>query len=120
MKIVFQTNDGMNFDNEQDARVHEAEIGNSDSLIMLNRHGEVVNKTKDAWLIYLKNEAANLAFFALAESQGDYGIEGLEKGEDHGLFYWSEWDGGYKWVPNTFFATISAFTREADKRGIKL
>ena len=96
MEIIYRTFDGKEFDNEADACYHEACA--FDGVKMWNRDGKLVDETSSAFVLYLENEAANEAFFTLADKQGDHGIAGLTKGEDCGLFFWNEWAEAYQFL----------------------
>jgi hypothetical protein len=96
MELIYRTIDGKEFDNEADACYHENTI--MDNVIMLNRNNEVVEVTSNAFLVWLKDKNANLAFHAMAERQGDLDVESIMKGEDYGLFYWDEGYEGYRWI----------------------
>lgn len=96
MELIYRTIDGREFDNEADACYHESVL--MDSVIMLNRNNEVVENTSNAYLVWLKDKEANLAFHAMAERQGDSGVSSIIKGEDYGLFYWDEGFEEYRWI----------------------
>jgi hypothetical protein len=96
MELIYRTIDGKEFDNEADAYYYENTL--KDNVIMLNRNNEVVEATSNAFLVWLKDENANLAFHAMAERQGDLDVESITKGEDYGLFYWDEGLEEYRWV----------------------
>ena len=88
MKLIYRTIDGKEFDNEDDAYYHENTL--MDNVIMLNRDNEIVQNTSNAFLVWLKDEDANLAFHEMAKRQGDSDVSSITKGEDYGLFYWDE------------------------------
>lgn len=96
MEIIYRTIDGKEFDNEADACYHESEL--MDSIIMLNRNNEIVKRTSNAYLVWLKNEEANLAFHAMAERENDDYVSSITKGEDYGLYYWDEGYEEYRWL----------------------
>lgn len=96
MELIYRTIDGREFDNEADAAYHESTI--MDNVIMLNRNNEVVEATSNAFLVWLKDVNANLAFHAMAERQGDSDVYSITKGEDYGLFYWDEGLEEYRWI----------------------
>ena len=96
MELIYRTIDGKEFDNEDDAWYHESVL--MDNVIMLNRNNEVVQKTSNAFLVWLKDEDANLAFHAMAEREGDSDVYSITKGEDYGLFYWDEGLEEYRWI----------------------
>lgn len=104
MEIIFRTFDGKEFTSEMEARKHEIVL--TDGIVMIGRDGNKAYRTEDAFVLWLKNEEANLAFFALAETQGDNSIQGLIKGEDYGLFYWDEYEGAYRWVDNEVLTAL--------------
>lgn len=96
MELIYRTIDGKEFDNEADACYHESVL--MDNVIMLNRNGIVVQETSRAFLVWLKDVDANIAFHAMAERQGDLDVSSIMKGEDYGLFYWDEGLEEYRWV----------------------
>lgn len=96
MELIYRTIDGKEFNNEADACYHESVL--MDSIIMLNRNNEVVQDTSCAFLVWLKDIDANLAFHAMAECQGDLDVSSIVKGEDYGLFYWDEGLEEYRWI----------------------
>ena len=96
MELIYKTIDGKEFDNEVDALHHESTL--MDNVIMLNRNNEVVQDTSCAFLVWLKDVNANLAFHAMAEHQGDLDVSSIAKGEDYGLFYWDEGLEEYRWI----------------------
>jgi hypothetical protein len=96
MELIYRTIDGKEFDNEADACYHESVLMNK--VIMLNRNNEVVETTSNAFLVWLKDVNANLAFHAMAERQGDLAVSSITKGEDYGLFYWDEGLEEYRWI----------------------
>lgn len=96
MELIYRTIDGKEFDNEADAWYHESVL--MDNVIMLNRNNEVVQKTSNAFLVWLKDVNANLSFHAMAERQGDLDVGSITKGEDYGLFYWDEGYERYCWI----------------------
>ena len=96
MKIVYRAFDGRDFDNEADCLKYES--NSMDGIVMLNRNNEVVNRTDSAFLVWLRDENANLAFHALARVQGDNDVHSIMEGEDYGLFYWDEGYGEYRWL----------------------
>lgn len=106
MEIIYRTFDGIEFDNEADACYHEACA--FDGVKMWNREGKLVDETIAAFVLYLENEAANEAFFTLAEKQGDRGIAGLTRGEDYGLFFWNEWNESYQYLDSEEQTAIAA------------
>lgn len=96
MELIYRTIDGKEFDNEADASYHENVLINS--IVMLNRNGEQVQETSRAFLIWLKDTDANLAFHTIAERQLDLDVSSITKGEDYGLFYWDEGLEEYRWI----------------------
>ena len=96
MQIVYKTIDGRIYENENDAREHEAKIYNG--VIMLNRENKRVYETSRAFLVWLKDENANLAFHAMARGEGDDAVKSITEGEDYGLFYWDEGLEEYRWI----------------------
>ena len=96
MEIIYRAVDGKEFDNEADCCYHESVL--NDSIIMLNRNNERTNMTSNAYLVWLRDENANLAFHAMAEMEHDDAVKSITKGEDYGLFYWDEGLEEYRWI----------------------
>ena len=96
MELIYRTIDGKEFTNEADACYYENLLMNN--IVMLNRNGEVVQTTSNAFLVWLKDVNANLAFHAIAKHQGDPDVYSIMKGEDYGLFYWDEGLEAYRWI----------------------
>ena len=96
MQIVYKTIDGRIYENENDAREHEAQIYNG--VIMLNRENKRVYETSRAFLVWLRDEEANLAFHAMARRECDDAVKSIAEGEDYGLFYWDEGLEEYRWI----------------------
>jgi hypothetical protein len=117
MEIIYRTIDGKEFDNEADACNHENVL--MDNVIMLNRNNEVVQSTSKAFLVWLKDENANLAFHAIAERQGDPAVSSIMKGEDYGLFYWDEGFGEYRWIDTDMINGLIKIKGIVEERGGK-
>ena len=117
MELIYRTIDGKEFDNEADAWYHESVL--MDSVIMLNRNNEVVESTSNAFLVWLKDENANLAFHAMAERQGDLDVESITKGEDYGLFYWDEGYECYRWIDTDMINGLIKIKGIVEERGDK-
>ena len=96
MQIIFRTVDGKDFTSEMEARQHESQL--YDGVIMLNRDNKRVYETSRAFLVWLKDENANLAFHAMARAEGDDAVKSIAEGEDYGLFYWDEGLEEYRWL----------------------
>ena len=96
MEIIYRTLDGKEFKDESAAQHHENSLFGG--VKMWNRRGQLVEETNNAVVLYLANEVANTAFFAIANQQGDVNIRGLEPGEDYGFFVWDECCDEYRWV----------------------
>ena len=96
MEIIYRTFDGKEFDNETDARQHESVL--HDGIKMWDRTGKLCEETSAAFVLYLADEEANLAFFKMAEEQGDDNITGITEGEDYGLYLWDEYSNVYRWI----------------------
>lgn len=117
MELIYRTIDGKEFDNEADAWYHESVL--MDSVIMLNRNNEVVEATSNAFLVWLKDENANLAFHAMAERQGDPDVSSITKGEDYGLFYWDEGLEEYRWIDTDMIDGLIKIKGIVEERGDK-
>lgn len=96
MEIIYRTFDGKEFDNEADAAYHEHIT--REAVKMWNREGGEVQDTASGFVVYLPNEEANRAFFAMARAQGDNLVSGIIEGEDFGLFFYDEMNATYRWV----------------------
>jgi hypothetical protein len=117
MEIVYRAFDGKEFDNEADCCYHEYTI--KEGVIMLNRNNEVVQKTSDAFLVWIKDEDANLAFHAMAERQRDLDVSSIVKGEDYGLFYWDEGLEEYRWIDTDMIDGLIKIKGIVEERGDK-
>lgn len=117
MEIIYRTIDGKEFDNEDDAWHHESTLTNN--VIMLNRNNEVVQDTSCAFLVWLKDVNANLAFHAMAERQGDLDVSSIAKGEDYGLFYWDEGLEQYRWIDTDIIDGLIKIKGIIEERGDK-
>lgn len=96
MQIIYRAFDGKEFDNEADCLKHESQ--SMDGIVMLDVRGNVVQNTNSGFLVWLRDEDANLAFHALARLQGDNDVNSITEGEDYGLFYWDEGYAEYRWL----------------------
>jgi hypothetical protein len=117
MELIYRTIDGKEFDNEADACYHENTI--MDNVIMLNRNNEVVEATSNAFLVWLKDVNANLAFHAMAERQGDLDVSSITKGEDYGLYYWDEGLEEYRWIDTDMIDGLIKIKSIVEGRGDK-
>lgn len=117
MKIVYRAFDGRDFDNEADCLKHESQ--SMDGVIMLNKNNEVVDRTDHAFLVWLRDENANLAFHALAKQQGDNDVYSIMEGEDYGLFYWDEGYGEYRWLDTDMIAGLIKIKGLVEEKGEK-
>lgn len=117
MELIYRTIDGKEFDNEADACYHESVL--MDNVIMLNRNNEVVQETSNAFLVWLKDVNANLAFHAMAERQGDLAVSSIAKGEDYGLFYWDEGYEEYRWLDTDMIDGLIKIKGIVEERGDK-
>lgn len=94
MEIIYRAKDGKEFTNENDCLTHENRIDG----VKMWRRGARTNETSKAFIVYLRDEEANLAFFEMARAQGDEDIAGIVEGEDHGLFMWDDWESTYRYI----------------------
>ena len=117
MELIYRTIDGKEFDDEADARYNERVL--MDNVIMLNRNNEVVQATSNAFLVWLKDVSANLAFHAMAERQGDPDVSSITKGEDYGLFYWDEGYECYRWIDTDMIDGLIKIKGIIEERGDK-
>ena len=117
MQIVYKTIDGKIFDTENDARVHEAKV--YDGVIMFNRNNEQVFETSRAYLVWLKDEDANLAFHAMARGEGDDAVKTITEGEDYGLYYWDEGCEEYRWLDADMIDGLVKMKQLVEERGGK-
>ena len=115
MKIIYRARDGKDFDNELDCLKHENDISNT--VIMLNRNNEVVDRTSQGFLVWLKDENANLVFHAMAEADGDDAVGSIMKGEDYGLYYWDEGYECYRWIDTDMIDGLIKMKRLVEERG---
>lgn len=96
MQIIYRAIDGKEFDNELACQHHELHL--QDNVIMLNRNNQRVYETSKAFLVWLRDEDANLAFHAMARAEGDDAVKSITEGEDYGLYYWDEGLEEYRWI----------------------
>ena len=96
MQIIYRAVDGKEFDNELACQHHELHL--QQDIIMLNRNNKRVYETSKAFLVWLRDEDANLAFHAMARGEGDDAVKSITEGEDYGLFYWDEGLEEYRWL----------------------
>jgi hypothetical protein len=96
MEIIYRAIDGKEFKNQLECQHHELHL--QQDIIMLNRDNKRTSKTSCAFLVWLRNENANLAFHAMAEMEKDEAVKSITKGEDYGLFYWDEGLEEYRWI----------------------
>ena len=115
MQIIYRAFDGKEFDNEADCLKHESKF--MDGVIMLNRHNAVVDRTDHAFLVWLRDEEANLAFHALARTQGDNDVHSICEGEDYGLFYWDEGYAEYRWLDTDLINGIVKIKGLVEEKG---
>ena len=117
MQIIFRTVDGKDFTSEIEARQHENKL--YDGIIMLNRNNERVYETSNAFLVWLKDVNANLAFHAMAEKIGDLDVKSITKGEDYGLFYWDEGYEEYRWLDCDMIDGLIKIKQMVEEKGGK-
>ena len=115
MQIIYRAIDGKEFDNEADCCYHESEI--ADNVIMLNRNNKRVYETSKAFLVWLRDEDANLAFHAMARGEGDDAVSSIAEGEDYGLFYWDEGYEEYRWIDSDMAEGILAIRELIEEKG---
>ena len=96
MEIIYRAIDGKEFKDQLACQHHELHLQND--IIMLNRNNERVYETSHAYLVWLRDENANLAFHAMARGIGDVAAKSIIEGEDYGLFYWDEGLEEYRWI----------------------
>ena len=117
MQIIFRTVDGKDFTSETEARQHEGKL--YDGVIMFNRNNERVYQTSHAFLVWLKDENANLAFHAMARGEGDDAVRSIIEGEDYGLFYWDEGYEEYRWIDADMIDGLIKIKETVEGRGDK-
>lgn len=96
MEVVYRAIDGKEFDNEADCCYHEHVL--KEGIIMMRRDGKITNQTDEGFLVWLRDESANLVFHSMAEEQGDKQVTSIVKGEDYGLFLWDDCVESYRWI----------------------
>jgi hypothetical protein len=117
MEIIYRTFDGKEFDNEADACYHESVL--RDGIKMWDRVGRERQETSAAFVLYLADEEANLAFFDMAEKQGDFDIAGITKGEDYGLYVWDECDNAYHWVDEEELSVLMVAAKYIERERVE-
>ena len=115
MQIIYRTIDGKEFSSEREALEYEREL--SGGIVMLNRKLEVVDKTSHAFLVWLKDENANLAFHAMARLIGDPAVQSITEGEDYGLFYWDEGLEEYRWLDPDMIDGLIKIKQMVEEKG---
>lgn len=115
MQIIFRTVDGKDFTSEIEARQHESKL--YDGVIMLNRDNKRVYETSRAFLVWLRDEDANLAFHAMARGEGDDAVKSITEGEDWGLYYWDEGLEEYRWIDPDMAEGILAIRELMQEKG---
>lgn len=118
MELIYRAYDGKEFKTAEECIKHEDNISNG--IIMLNRKGEVVHRTENAIFVWLRDEAANLAFHALAREQGDKMVSSIAEGEDYGLFYWEEGYDEYRWFDTDMLNNLVKMKQLIKEKGGKL
>ena len=117
MQIVYRTIDGQIFENKNEAREHEEKV--SDGVIMLNRDNERVFQTSRAFLVWLRDEDANLAFHAMARGEGDDAVKSITEGEDYGLYYWDEGYNEYRWLNSDMVEGLIKIKELVEEKGCR-
>ena len=115
MQIIFRTVDGKEFTSEIEARQHENKV--YDGVIMFNRDNKRVYETSRAFLVWLRDEEANLAFHAMARGEGDEAVKSIMEGEDYGLFYWDEGFEEYRWIDTDMVDGLIKMKELVEERG---
>ena len=114
MEIIYRAVDGKEFKDQLACQHYELHL--QEDIIMLNRRGHVTEKTNEAFVLWLRDENANLAFHAIAESQGDDQVSSITKGEDYGLFVWDECREEYLWVDDEQLHCLMVAKEMIDER----
>ena len=115
MQIIFRTVDGKDFTSEIEARQHESKL--YDGIIMFNRDNERVYETSQAFLVWLRDEDANLAFHAMARAEGDDMVKSITEGEDWGLYYWDEGFEEYRWLDRDMIDGLIKMKQMVEEKG---
>ena len=118
MELIYRAHDGKEFKTAEECIKHEDIISNG--IIMLNRKGEVVHRTEQAIFVWLRDEASNLAFHALAKQQGDNMVSSIAEGDDYGLFYWEEGYDEYRWFDTDMLNNLIKMKQLIEEKGGKL
>ena len=114
MEIIYRAIDGKEFKDQLACQHHELHL--QEDIIMLNRNNERTNMTSNAFLVWLRDENANLAFHAMAEMEKDEVVKSITKGEDYGLFYWDEGLEEYRWIDPDMAEGIIKIKEMIDER----
>ena len=117
MKIIYRAFDDKDFDNEADCLKYESQT--MGGVVMMNRHGVATDRTDHAFLVWLRDETANLAFHALAKQQGDNDVHSITWGEDYGLFYWDEGCAEYRWLDPELVGNLFKMKQLVEEKGEK-
>lgn len=114
MEIIYRAVDGKEFKDQLACQHHELHL--QQDVIMLNRSNERVYKTSEAFLVWLKDKNANLAFHAMAEMEKDEMVKSITKGEDYGLYYWDEGLDEYRWIDPDMLEGLIKIKEMIDER----
>jgi hypothetical protein len=114
MEIIYRAIDGKEFKDQLECQHHELHL--QQGIVMLNRSNERTHRTSHAFLVWLKDENANLAFHAMAESENDDQVSSIIKGEDYGLYYWDEGLEEYRWIDPDLAEGIIKIKEMIDER----
>jgi hypothetical protein len=115
MQIIYRAMDGKEFDNQLDCQHHELHL--QQRIVMLNHNGEQVHETSRAYLVWLKDVEANLAFHAMARAENDNFVKSIIEGEDYGLFYWDEGYDEYRWIDPDMVEGLVKMKQIIEERG---
>ena len=115
MQIIFRTVDGKDFTSEIEARQHETKI--YDGIIMFDRNNKRVYETSQVFLVWLKDEDANLAFHTMARAEGDDMVKSITEGEDWGLYYWDEGLEEYRWLDRDMIDGLIKMKELVEEKG---
>ena len=117
MQIIYRAIDGKEFDNELECQHHELHL--QQDVIMFNRCNQRVYETSKAFLVWLRDEDANLAFHAMARAEGDDAVKSITEGEDFGLYYWDEGLEEYRWIDSEMVEGLVMMKQLVEERGCK-
>lgn len=114
MKIIYRTIDGVDFDNDVEAREHEAAIAEN-QVKMYAPSGARTYNPNDALAVFLIGGTAADVYRKICE-QAHTNANGIEVG-DEGLFVWDSFNATYRYVEIESYHALLAAIEDAFAEG---